>query len=516
MIQQGGAPLRQMSDDVAEALYSIGAVARMQTIEEELDVRLVELIEDLATGELRWRDFADAVMRQGKTPQEAQAIRDRVYRELLVDILPKIDREAAPPQKPFAEVLHALAEAIGTLDERQVRRLREAAESFLRNARTEVQTTDVLTRSAKIGGVGLTEEQARATIAILTEQRGLVAFDEDISSPAPPPADALALTEHEEQMIGAGAESISRLSPVATAVDALIAATGARFTREAVEQRFRAAVAARFRDVRDEAETRAHLLRPFTRGGLGLSEETVRKLMLVIEHRFREFHHLPSPRKRSVAQAPRHVARALPMPVPTTPVVRKSLVPAVLPPPPPPQLTPRVEKIQVPEQDHAPTRPVVERQEQRVAQQPVVLQPKPPAPPPPSPRVERPLVTPKPPAPAARQKIMDVRPPRPRLIGPVEELAALTVEDFRKIKGDSMTVARRIGEKLDVLEKQSYAQRAVGLRALRGSPLLQAYADILNAALAEGKKVDDVLSTVGTLTKEEFVAIGMLSQQLRA
>ncbi|MDP3771425.1 MAG: hypothetical protein Q8R16_03945 [bacterium] len=118
-------------------------------------------------------------------------------------------------------------------------------------------------------------------------------------------------------------------------------------------------------------------------------------------------------------------------------------------------------------------------------------------------------------SPSGKRKIVDVRPPRPRLIGPIEELETLTVEDFRKIRGTPAEVAQRIAQKLDILEKQSYVQRATGLRALRASPLMTAYADILNTALAEGKKVDDVIAAAGTLTKEEFSALREMSSTIR-
>lgn len=117
--------------------------------------------------------------------------------------------------------------------------------------------------------------------------------------------------------------------------------------------------------------------------------------------------------------------------------------------------------------------------------------------------------------PSAKPKIQDIRPPRPRLVGPIEELEQLTIDDFRKIAKTPADAAAKIAEKLTLLDRRSHTDRAQGLRALRGSPLFTAYADILNTALGGGTTVDVVIAASGTLSKEEFAAIMDLTTSLR-
>jgi len=107
-----------------------------------------------------------------------------------------------------------------------------------------------------------------------------------------------------------------------------------------------------------------------------------------------------------------------------------------------------------------------------------------------------------------------------RLVGPIEELAQLTVQDFRKIAKTPAEAAARIAEKLTLLEKDSYTKRAEGVKVLRGSPLMGAYADVVNTALIAKRKVEDEVSERltkdrGALTLDELHALMALNQQLR-
>lgn len=121
---------------------------------------------------------------------------------------------------------------------------------------------------------------------------------------------------------------------------------------------------------------------------------------------------------------------------------------------------------------------------------------------------------------AAKPKMHDIRPVSPRLVGPIEELQQLALADFRKIAKTPADAAQRIAEKLALLEKDSYTKRAEGVKALRGSALMAAYAEVVNAALLAKRKVEDevkerVEKDRGALTIEEFRALGELNQRLR-
>lgn len=107
-----------------------------------------------------------------------------------------------------------------------------------------------------------------------------------------------------------------------------------------------------------------------------------------------------------------------------------------------------------------------------------------------------------------------------RLVGPIEELAQLTVPDFRKIAKTPAEAAGRIVEKLALLEKDSYTKRAEGVKVLRGSPLMGAYVDVVNAALIAKRKMEDevkdrLTKDRGALTWDEFQALRELNAQIR-
>lgn len=116
--------------------------------------------------------------------------------------------------------------------------------------------------------------------------------------------------------------------------------------------------------------------------------------------------------------------------------------------------------------------------------------------------------------------MQDIRPVAPRLVGPVEELQQLTLQDFRKIAKAPADAATRIVEKLALLEKDSFTKRAEGVKVLRGSPLMAVYAEVMNAALiakrsAEAELKERLAKDKTALTREEFQALGGLSAQIR-
>lgn len=114
----------------------------------------------------------------------------------------------------------------------------------------------------------------------------------------------------------------------------------------------------------------------------------------------------------------------------------------------------------------------------------------------------------------------DIRPVSPRLVGPIEELQQLALADFRKIAKTPADAAQRIAEKLALLEKDSYTKRAEGVKALRGSALMVAYAEVLTAALLAKRGIEDLVTERSkqnreALTIEEFRALMELNVQLR-
>ncbi|GEM_PF-3627660 len=136
--------------------------------------------------------------------------------------------------------------------------------------------------------------------------------------------------------------------------------------------------------------------------------------------------------------------------------------------------------------------------------------------------------------PKTSQKITDIR-PAPKLLGPVEELSHLTLQDFRRIGTDAAEAAARVEQKIMRLKSESLLRANQGMTAWRSSPLYQQYSQIMNEALSKRMSPDAILEATPTsrpqasgvgvptasvgrepsLTTSEFHAIMELNQKLR-
>jgi len=102
-----------------------------------------------------------------------------------------------------------------------------------------------------------------------------------------------------------------------------------------------------------------------------------------------------------------------------------------------------------------------------------------------------------------------------KLYGPIEELNALTIMDFRRLSKDPKEAALKIMGKLDLLEDESLIKKMQGIKALRSSPLYKTYAGIMNQAMMAGKSIEQVINESNTLTMPEYQAIMELNQNLK-
>lgn len=120
---------------------------------------------------------------------------------------------------------------------------------------------------------------------------------------------------------------------------------------------------------------------------------------------------------------------------------------------------------------------------------------------------------------AARPKIEDIKFVS-RLVGPQEELARLNLVEFRRIAKDAKTAARKILEKINLLEEDSLSERLEGVKNFRASELFKLYLEIGEQSLLQKMNEEEVIkqrSAAGqaTLQPEEFEAIMELNNKLR-
>lgn len=129
---------------------------------------------------------------------------------------------------------------------------------------------------------------------------------------------------------------------------------------------------------------------------------------------------------------------------------------------------------------------------------------------------------PKPLVEKAGPKIEDIKVPRrpAKLIGPIEEIRGLRIEDWRKLADIPKQRANKIKEKIEILGKESLERKVQAIKAWKENEITQLYLEIGKESMEQRKSVAEVIierSQMGkpTLNMEEFEVIADLNQSLR-
>lgn len=126
---------------------------------------------------------------------------------------------------------------------------------------------------------------------------------------------------------------------------------------------------------------------------------------------------------------------------------------------------------------------------------------------------------PVPPPMPVKAQVRDVAAPR-RLSGPLEELAEMSLAQFRRLGARPEDAAKEILETLDRLQAESYGRRLEGIAAWRKSPLFTASVALAAEAVQSGKTIAEVLhahkaAREDTLSEAEWHAIIALNERVR-
>jgi hypothetical protein len=270
-------------------------------------------------------------------------------------------------------------------------------------------------------------------------------------------------------------------------------------------KRFQRVVESRLVDVRDKSEVRDILLRSTKIGGMGFDEARADRIIGELANVLEALHRQPRPKIAPPPPAPKPISAPVIKPVPPP-------TPPVLPP------VPAAQQITRPvNQPSATLRPSVAPPPWLKPSGTPVARPMPP----PSPRPAAPVIPrPKPVAPPTyREVVTDVRAPS-RVMGPIEVLGSLQVDDFRRLGGTPQACTLKIAEEFDVLGQDSFAQRAAGIAAFRQAPVFKAYLALGQLAMERKEEVREVVELLKaqgkqSLTEAEFEAIGALMRQFR-
>lgn len=102
-----------------------------------------------------------------------------------------------------------------------------------------------------------------------------------------------------------------------------------------------------------------------------------------------------------------------------------------------------------------------------------------------------------------KKRVTDVTVAR-HLVGPVEELGTMRPAEFRRLSSDPKEAARKILDKLDLLEATSYEERIKGVRAWRKSPVNKLYRQMAGEALKQGKSIAEIATDRRNVGKESL------------
>lgn len=356
---------------------------------------------------------------------------------------------------------------------------------------------------------GVPVRQASGSFGVLTA--GQVTSLGPTAAPAAGPASRFAFHPDDEGELAAHAGRLKDMnlttassSEAAEVVASHVLRTeNITFPDPAHVRRFRTALIAHLKTIRSADETREILTRSLETGGLGLTAAQADAVLAAVA---REASALTDP---SAFAALRKRIAATAQPGPATEPEGVAADPALTPPP-------------------LPTLPEVPARPSTVRRTPV-------PPPsggqrPPSPgglryeakalpvRMARPR-----PTESDRPFLADIRAAgrgsRPRTMGPVEELKALTLDEFRSTGATDWAI-RKLKDRFDALGKESYSLRVQGIIGWRQSPLYGLYLELGNESMTSQRPIRDVITARQTqghpvLTETEFAAIADLNQTLR-
>jgi len=108
----------------------------------------------------------------------------------------------------------------------------------------------------------------------------------------------------------------------------------------------------------------------------------------------------------------------------------------------------------------------------------------------------------------------------PKLVGPIDELRDMSIEDWRRLGNSPEEFTDKIIEKINFLEKESYKKRLAGIKAWRQSPVNLAYLEIGQNSMIHSKNLSEVIGGIissggETLNLSEFNAVMELNKKLR-
>lgn len=118
-------------------------------------------------------------------------------------------------------------------------------------------------------------------------------------------------------------------------------------------------------------------------------------------------------------------------------------------------------------------------------------------------------------------KMHDIRVPKPKIMTPIDELKYLDLVNFRRLSRESLLKAKdKIREKIRLLGEESYDKRIEGVKAWRTSPVNKLYLQIGEESISKNEPIDVIIEERKArgdeyLTNIELEAVMDLNKELR-
>ncbi len=372
-------------------------------------------------------------------------------------------------------------------------RFRHLLRSRLKGVRDDLELAAMLARPEKVGGVGLSVEIAERVMGILRLKLASAEIVETEppktkdSKPKITPPPPLPLTP----------EQIDK--KIQASQDGLLRSSGLAFKDEMLMNRLTSIIAARLKDLRDQAETLTLFAAPLAQGGLNLAPDKARQISNLLEAEFLGLQKQLETQKQREALAFRETEESKKTQKETAKKHQETAV-----------LDQRFLSII--------------QKSKAIKDKGIIL----PSPSLVSPLPTRPIIpSPKPvlspasiSAPAeTKPKIKDIKFER-KIIGPTEELQTLTLIEFRRLSRDPAEAAAKIKDKIELLKQEGYETQVRAIRAWQESEPNRLYLSLTQAALETGRPIVELVNertsqNQPTLTLTEFQALLSLNSSLR-
>jgi len=291
----------------------------------------------------------------------------------------------------------------------------------------------------------------------------------------------------------------------------IIADNNLTFTDEILEKRFYSIAQSRLKEIRNEIEVADLLTRSSKIGGLEYSADLAQKIIEDLNQA------IPGLQKVKPA-AP--AAPTIPIPTPKEALMKTLAEKKIIKPAEEEQemkeeikeekpfVSPRMPQAPIPTQKQVlfekAIRRLREEEDFRKIREAEVISP---------------LKIQRPPGLSEKPRLEDIK-GKAKILGPVEELRALSLNDFRRLGTEKLSAVRKIYDKINLLKEDTFARFAAGIKAWRESEVYQLYLEMGLMSLEKSKNIREIIEERANngqpyLTEKEFNDIVDLNKRIR-